>query len=41
MFGLPTITAVYLFVLWPLFLLASVLYGVFYKEGRDDEWLTF
>ena len=38
MFGLPTITFVMLFVIWPLWLLLSFLYGFLYKEGREDEW---
>ena len=38
MFGLPTISFVILFVIWPLWLLLSFRYGFLYKEGREDEW---
>jgi len=38
MFGLPTVTFVSLFVIWPLWLFLCFLYGILYKEGRDDEW---
>ena len=38
MFGLPTISFVMLFVIWPMWLLLSFLYGFLYKEGREDEW---
>ena len=38
MFGLPTITFVMLFVIWPLWLLLIFAYGFLYKEGREDEW---
>lgn len=38
MFGLPTVTAVSLFIIWPLWLFLTYLWGILYKEGKEDEW---
>ena len=38
MFGLPMITTISLFVIWPLWLILTFAYGIFYKEGREGDW---
>ncbi len=40
MFGLPTITTVSLFLIWPLWLFLNFLYGIVFKKEGGDEWWT-